>query len=68
MNRTLDMLEDIYGGRTAGHDAIDEVTEMLEGNSMDRIFQYGLHEFLTEFIARNNRISETLSERATTST
>ena len=34
---------------------------MLEGNNMDRIFQYGLHEFLTEFIARNNRISEALS-------
>ena len=34
---------------------------MLEGTSMDRIFAYGLHEFLTEFIARNNRVSETLS-------
>ena len=62
MNRTLDMLEDIYGARTPAHDAIDDVTRMLEGNSMDRIFQHGLHEFLTEFIARNNRISETLSE------
>ena len=39
-----------------------EVTAMLEGNNMDRIFAYGLHEFLTEFIARNNRITETLSE------
>ena len=35
---------------------------MLEGNTMDRIFPHGLHEFLTEFIARNNRISEALSE------
>lgn len=62
MNRTVDMLEDVYGGRTVAHDAIDELTEMLEGNSMDRIFQHGLHEFLTEFIARNNRISEALGE------
>ncbi len=62
INRTLDMLEDIYGQRTAGHDAVASVTAMLEGNDMDRIFAYGLHEFLTEFIARNNRISEALSE------
>jgi uncharacterized alpha-E superfamily protein len=62
MNRTVDMLEEIYGGRTPAHDAVDEVTKMLEGNSMDRIFQYGLHEFLTEFIACNNSISEALGE------
>ena len=35
---------------------------MLEGNNMDRIFAYGLHEFLTEFIARNNRMTEALAE------
>ena len=62
INRTMVMLEQIYGARTAGHEAADDVTAMLEGNSMDRIFAYGLHEFLTEFIARNNRISEALSE------
>lgn len=62
INRTLDMLERIYGARTAGHDAADDVTAMLEGNDMDRIFAYGLHEFLTEFMSRNNRISEALSE------
>ncbi|MHB1102454.1 MAG: alpha-E domain-containing protein [Devosia sp.] len=62
INRTLDMLEQIYGGRTAGHDAVAGVAAMLEGNDMDRVFAYGLHEFLTEFIARNNRITEALSE------
>ncbi len=62
INRTLDMLEAIYGTRTRAHDTAAEVSSMLEGNNMDRIFQYGLHEFLTEFIARNNRISETMAE------
>lgn len=62
INRTLDMLEQIYGGRGAGHDAVARVTAMLEGNDMDRIFAYGLHEFLTEFIERNNGITEALSE------
>ncbi len=62
INRTIDMLEDIYGARTAGHDAAAEVTALLEGNSVDRIFDYGLHEFLTEFIARNNRMTDALAE------
>ena len=62
INRTLDMLEQIYGGRSAGHDAVAQVTAMLEGNNMDRIFAAGLHEFLTAFIARNDRITVALSE------
>ncbi len=62
INRTLDMLEEVYGGKSAGHAAAAEVTAMLEGTSMDRIFAYGLHEFLTEFIARNNKVTEALAE------
>ncbi|HVY50808.1 MAG TPA: alpha-E domain-containing protein [Devosia sp.] len=61
INRTLDMLEAIYGGRSEGHAAAAEVTAMLEGNSMDRIFAAGLHEFLNDFIARNNRITEAVA-------
>ncbi|MBN9309823.1 alpha-E domain-containing protein [Devosia sp.] len=62
INRTVHMLEDIYGTRTGAHDAVDAVAELLEGNSVDRIFEYGLHEFLTEFINRNNRITDALAE------
>ncbi len=62
MNRTLDMLETIYGREEACHQAADRVTELVAGNTMDRIFAYGLHEFLTEFIERNNHITDTLSE------
>ncbi len=62
INRTLDMLTEIYGERTAGHEAAARVSAMLEGNSMDRIFAFGLHEFLTEFIARNNLVAEALAE------
>jgi len=62
INRTLDMLEEIYGGVGPGHEAVAEVNAMLEGNSMDRIFAYGLHEFLTEFIAKNNKVTEALAE------
>ena len=62
INRTLDMLAETYGMRTAGHEAAAEVTALVEGNTVDQIFDYGLHEFLTEFIARNNRMTEALSE------
>ena len=34
---------------------------MVEGTNMETIFAHGLHEFLTEFIARNNAVSESLS-------
>lgn len=62
INRSLEMLAEIYGTETEGHKAAAGVTAMLEGNSVDRIFDEGLHEFLTEFIAKNNRMTEALSE------
>jgi len=62
INRTLDMLAEIHGGRSKGHEAAAQVTAMLDGNSMDRIFSYGLHEFLTEFIGKNNEITEAVAE------
>jgi uncharacterized alpha-E superfamily protein len=60
--RTLDMLEEMYGMRCPCHDAAGEANAMLLGNDMDHIFSHGLHEFLTEFTVRNNRVSETLGE------
>ncbi|MEO6395990.1 MAG: alpha-E domain-containing protein [Devosia sp.] len=62
IDRTLDMLSGIYGAHSKGHDAAAETTAMLEGNDMDRIFAYGLHEFLTEFIAKNSKVTEALTE------
>ena len=62
ITRTLDMLAETYGKRLPCHDAAEEVNGMLVGNNMDNIFQDGLHEFLTEFISRNNRLTEVLSE------
>ena len=62
ITRTLEMLAVAYDKRLPCHDAVAEVNAMLDGNNMDAIFQNGLHEFLTEFIARNNRLTEALSE------
>lgn len=62
VTRTLEMLADAYGKRLSCHEALADVNRMLDGNSMDAIFQSGLHEFLTEFIDRNNRLTQALSE------
>jgi uncharacterized alpha-E superfamily protein len=52
----------MYGVRLGCHEAAEEANAMLIGNDMDKIFAHGLHEFLTEFISRNNRVSATLGE------
>ena len=62
ITRTLDMLADSYERRLSCHEAAARVNAMLTGNNMDNIFQRGLHEFLTEFIDRNNSLTEALSE------
>ena len=52
----------MYGTKLACHEACADVGAMLDGNDMEKIFAHGLHENLTEFISRNNRVSEALGE------
>ncbi len=58
----LQTLSRLYGQDGECHTAAASLLEMVEGTTMETIFAHGLHEFLTEFIARNNRVSNTLSE------
>jgi len=62
VDQTLETLTDFYGRKQECHEAADSLLAMVENTSMDEIFAHGLHEFLTEFIARNNRVSSSLSE------
>lgn len=39
-----------------------ETLAMLENGHIDTIFQSGLHEFLTDFLARNNRVAQEISD------
>lgn len=57
----LDLLAKLYGRREACHDAVDELLKLVEGTNMDQIFAHGLHEFLNDFIDRNNQVTDTLS-------
>ncbi|WP_248304916.1 alpha-E domain-containing protein [Devosia sp. FKR38] len=58
----LATLSQFYGQKQSCDEAASQLRSMVDGTDMDTIFSYGLHEFLTEFIARNNRVSDTLSE------
>lgn len=57
-------LDRFYGeARSPGPDATArESLALLGRNRMDEIFQGGLHEFLSDFIARNNRLAMEISE------
>ncbi len=51
----------LYGERKPSADLVAETRTMLMTMSMDTIFQAGLHEFLSGFIARNNRLTAAVS-------
>jgi uncharacterized alpha-E superfamily protein len=57
----IDGLGHHYGEWLTSADRIAETRDMLMSSAMDVIFRQGLHEFLTSFIARNNRLTDALS-------
>jgi uncharacterized alpha-E superfamily protein len=58
---TIEGLSMQYGERPPSAVRIAETRTMLATLGLDSIFRQGLHEFLTEFVDRNNRLTETLS-------
>lgn len=50
-----------YGERHASAALIADTREMLRAITLDDIFRQGLHEFLTDFVARNNELMPALS-------
>jgi len=55
---SLELLAEDYGQRHTCHDTLDEIRAKLQPNTIDRIFENGLHEFLTDFIRCNNRLGD----------
>ena len=53
----LNRLARLYAQRHDAHEICASIYTELTDNSIDSIFQGGLHEFLTRFIARNNWLS-----------
>src|SRR5215467_13470557 len=50
-----------YGGSNGCQSLAHETLRLLEESDMNTIFQSGLHEFLAEFIARNNHLGSEIS-------
>ena len=57
----LDQLGGYYGSSNGCHSIAHATRELLAEGDMGAIFQSGLHEFLSEFIARNNRLGTEIS-------
>jgi uncharacterized alpha-E superfamily protein len=58
----LDELSNLYGEQKPCLSTAKSTLALLNKGNIDTIFQSGLHEFLLEFIARNNRVGHEISE------
>jgi len=57
IERSLEGMSEIIGKKTASLNEASSILHDLKSIPMDAIFQSGLHEFLTEFLKRNNAVS-----------
>jgi uncharacterized alpha-E superfamily protein len=55
-------LETDYDQRHKAHDTADAIKAMLKRGSIEDIMDQGLHEFLQDFISRNNQLSAEISD------
>lgn len=56
MARACEELGDIYGARLASADMAQSMFDLLDAQSAETVFKAGLHEFLTDFLSRNNAL------------
>jgi uncharacterized alpha-E superfamily protein len=59
---SLEDLVRLYGADKPCLDTAKTTLALLDEGEIDTIFQSGLHEFLSDFIARNNRVGHEISE------
>ncbi len=51
-------LEGVYGTRHPSHDQTDVLLSRLENGSIERVFDDGLHEFITDFLTDTARLGQ----------
>jgi uncharacterized alpha-E superfamily protein len=61
--RYLDEIAAAYGRQGPAQRLARGIRTRLQNSKMDGIFQSGLHEFIQEFIADNNRIGQTITQQ-----
>ncbi len=54
----LSYLEGAYGSRNPSHDQIDVLKARLDTTSIERVFEDGLHEFITDFLTDLARLGQ----------
>jgi uncharacterized alpha-E superfamily protein len=63
LNRVLDLLANRYGRQGPSQRLARQIYAGLQNMDSDTLFQTGLHEFLGQFIADNNRLGLAISEQ-----
>jgi uncharacterized alpha-E superfamily protein len=61
--RHLDQIARAYGRQGPAQRLARAIRTRIENSRMEEIFQVGLHEFITEFIADNNRLGSAIKEQ-----
>jgi uncharacterized alpha-E superfamily protein len=61
--RHLDQIARAYGRQGPAQRLARGIRTRIENSRMDEIFQKGLHEFISEFIADNNRLGAAITEQ-----
>ena len=61
VNSYLEKLAEVYGSRRECHRGAGELYARLRYGRTEEVFQIGLHEYLTDFIERNNRLNDEIT-------
>ena len=61
--RHLDLIADAYGRRGPSQRLASNIRAQLAGTAIDAVFARGLHGFVEEFIADNNRLGAAIAEQ-----
>jgi uncharacterized alpha-E superfamily protein len=63
MRENLAALARLHGHEGSAHELMRSADQRLTGKSIDEIFDVGLHQFLGQFIVRNEAVSEAIAEQ-----
>lgn len=58
----LGYLSTEYDGRLKAHDTAETIRQLLQKLTIKRVMDQGLHEFLEDFVARNNQLGVEISD------
>ena len=63
MRENLASLARMHGHEGPAHEMMREADQQLTGRTIEQIFEGGLHEFLREFITRNQAVASAIAEQ-----